>query len=45
MMISSGEDILWVASMLGHKNANITLQAYAKYIKNETKLRGSFLLN
>jgi len=45
MMISSGEDILWVASMLGHKNANITLQVYAKYIKSEKKSRGSFLLN
>ena len=44
MMISSGEDILWVASMLGHKNANITLSTYAKYVKNEKKLRGSFLL-
>jgi len=32
LMISSGEDILWVSSMLGHKNANITLQVYAKYI-------------
>ncbi|MEA2049336.1 MAG: tyrosine-type recombinase/integrase [Campylobacterota bacterium] len=45
MMISSGEDILWVASMLGHKNANITLQTYAKYVKSEKKLRGSILLN
>ena len=45
LMISSGEDILWVASMLGHKNANITLQVYAKYLKNEKKSRGSFLLN
>ena len=45
MMIASGEDILWVSSMLGHKNANITLQVYAKYIKNEKKSRGSFLLN
>lgn len=44
MMISSGEDILWVSSMLGHKNANITLEAYAKYIKKEKKQRGSFLL-
>ena len=31
--------------MLGHKNANITLQVYAKYIKSEKKSRGSFLLN
>ncbi len=45
LMISSGEDILWVASMLGHKNANITLQVYAKYLKNEKKSRGSFLLD
>ncbi|MFA9239861.1 MAG: tyrosine-type recombinase/integrase [Candidatus Paceibacteria bacterium] len=45
MMIASGEDILWVSSMLGHKNANITLQVYAKYIKDEKKSRGTFLLN
>lgn len=45
MMIGSSEDILWVSSMLGHKNANITLQVYAKYIKNEKKSRGTFLLN
>ena len=38
LMISSGEDILWVSSMLGHKNANITLQVYAKYIKNQEEL-------
>jgi integrase len=44
-MISSGEDILWVASMLGHKSANITLQVYAKYVKSEKKKRGSFLLD
>ena len=41
MMISSGEDILWVASMLGHKNANITLSTY---VKSEKKSRCSFLL-
>lgn len=45
IMISSGEDILWVSSMLGHKNSNITLSTYAKYIKRENKMRGSFLLN
>lgn len=46
MMISSGEDILWVSSTLGHKNANITLQIYAKFIKSEKKKsRGNFLLN
>lgn len=43
-MISNGEDILWVSSMLGHKDSNITLQVYAKYMKTEKKTRGSFLL-
>jgi len=45
MMISNNEDILWVSSMLGHKNSNITLSTYAKYIKNDKKIRASFLLN
>lgn len=45
LMIASGEDILWVSSMLGHKNSNITLSTYAKYIKNDKKQRGTFLLN
>jgi len=45
MMIASGEDILWVANMLGHKNSNITLSTYAKYMKDEKKTRGKFLLN
>ena len=30
MMISEGEDILWVSGMLGHKNSDITLKSYAK---------------
>jgi integrase len=45
MMISSGEDILWVSSMLGHKNSNITLSTYAKFVKNTKKQRGAFLLD
>ena len=45
LMIAEGEDILWVSSMLGHKNSNITLSTYAKYIKNDKKQRGTFLLN
>ena len=45
MMIASGEDILWVSNMLGHKNSNITLSTYAKYIINDKKSRGTFLLN
>lgn len=48
MMISEGEDILWVSSMLGHKSSDITLKAYAKaykisYNKHERKQRALFL--
>ena len=33
-----GIDILWVSRMLGHKDIWITLQVYAKYIKeNDAK--------
>lgn len=48
MMITEGEDILWVSRMMGHKNSNITLQTYAKAYeiskgKSERKARASFL--
>lgn len=42
-MIQNGEDILWVASMLGHSSPKMTLDKYAKYIKSETKKRGTFI--
>jgi len=44
MMISNGEDILWVANMLGHKDSTTTLEKYARYIKQEKRSRGSFLI-
>lgn len=44
MMISNGEDILWVSSMLGHKDSTTTLEKYARYIKQEKRSRGNFLL-
>jgi len=44
MMISHGEDILWVSHMLGHKDSSMTLQVYARYIKRKDKKRGTFLL-
>lgn len=44
MMISNGEDILWVSNMLGHKDSTTTLQSYARYIQHEKKTRASFLL-
>ncbi len=43
MMISNGEDILWVSKMLGHTNSAITLTMYARYIENKDKKRGTFL--
>ena len=43
LMISKGEDILWVSHMLGHSSTEMTLRRYAKYIKNEQKKRATFL--
>ena len=45
LMIANGEDILWVSNMLGHKDSNITLSTYAKYIKRVKKQRATFLIN
>ena len=44
MMISNGEDILWVSNMLGHKDSSMTLQVYARYIKQTKRKRASFIL-
>ena len=48
IMISEGEDILWVSGMLGHKSSDITLKTYARayrisHNKNERKKRALFL--
>ena len=48
IMISEGEDILWVSRMLGHKSSDITLKVYAKayrisHNKDERKKRALFL--
>lgn len=43
MMISNGEDILWVSHMLGHKNLETTMRYYAKYIQDNKKERAVFL--
>ena len=43
VMLENGEDVLWVSHMLGHKNANITLSTYARYIKRNNRVRGGFL--
>jgi integrase len=44
MMIAHGEDILWVSQQLGHKDASMTLEKYARYIKNPKRKRATFLL-
>ncbi len=44
MMISNGEDILWVSNMLGHKDSSMTLEKYARYVKRNDKKRGLFLV-
>lgn len=43
LMISSGEDILWVSNMLGHKDSSMTLEKYARYVKRMDKKRAEFL--
>lgn len=44
LMLSNGEEPLWVASMLGHKNLNITYEFYARWIPQKTT-RAGFLNN
>ncbi len=43
MMLSKGEDILWVSNMLGHTETSLTLNTYSKYIKQKKIIRGGFL--
>jgi len=42
-MLSNKEEPLWVSTMLGHKDASVTLQKYAKYIKKERVRKTTFL--
>lgn len=43
LMISKGEDILWVSKNVGHKDVSITFKEYARYIDDGTKQRATFL--
>lgn len=45
LMISQGEDVLWVSHMLGHASPEMTLKKYTRFIKNEKKQRATFLAN
>lgn len=42
-MLSNKEDIFWVSKMLGHKNPNITLERYSKYVKSDRDKKITFL--
>ncbi len=43
LMISMGEDPLWVSKNMGHNDLNITYSNYARYIPQPKKERASFL--
>ncbi|AFI03822.1 tyrosine-type recombinase/integrase [Helicobacter cetorum] len=43
LMLSQGEESLWVSQTLGHKNLDITFKTYAKFIPNQNKERATFL--
>jgi integrase len=42
-MLSNGEDLIWVSKYIGHKNPNITLQKYTRFIPGDKKVRAAFL--
>ena len=41
-MIENGENILCVSNMLGHTNATMTLEKYARYVKRADKKEVNF---
>ncbi len=43
MMLNNGIEPLWVSSMLGHKNLDITLKVYTHYIPKKKKMVIKFL--
>ncbi len=43
IMIQKGEEIGWVSATMGHKNMNVTLSKYARFIPRKNKKRATFL--
>ena len=39
MMLSSGENILWVSQQMGHKDSSATLKKYARFIESDMARR------
>jgi integrase len=35
MMISKGENILWVSKQMGHKDVQVTLKRYTQWVPDE----------
>jgi integrase len=44
LAISAGENINWVARMLGHKSPVMTLEKYNRYVPNLTRADGQALV-
>jgi integrase len=45
LAISAGENINWVARMLGHKSPVVTLEKYNRFVPNLTRADGTALLH
>ncbi|RDY78651.1 site-specific integrase [Helicobacter pylori] len=43
LMLSQGEEAMWVSKTLGHKDLNTTYKTYSHYIPNQDKERAAFL--
>ncbi|MGL2716174.1 tyrosine-type recombinase/integrase [Helicobacter pylori] len=43
LMLSQGEEAMWISQMLGHKDLNTTYSTYSHYIPQQKKERAKFL--
>ncbi|WP_187878235.1 site-specific integrase [Helicobacter pylori] len=43
LMLSQGEEAMWISQMLGHKDLNTTYSTYSHYIPKQEKERAKFL--
>ncbi|WRG85749.1 site-specific integrase [Helicobacter pylori] len=43
LMLSQGEEAMWVSKMLGHKDLNTTYSTYSHYIPKQDKERATFV--
>ncbi len=45
MMLSGGENIMWVANQMGHVDTEMVMKTYGKWIPNENSKRGYTPIN